>query len=85
MRLTAQYFSVKVVEGVVASSFKPNDKVYIGADKLLPIERFLPKAKAPKAARGMHMRRLRRLTVPIRKRTRRQFWWPRQGNRPWRL
>lgn len=32
-------------EGMVASSFKKGDKVYIGGDKLLPIERFLPKPK----------------------------------------
>lgn len=42
------YFTVKVSEGVVATSFKRNDKVYIGSDKLLPLERFLPKPKAPK-------------------------------------
>lgn len=39
------YFSVKMGEGMVASSFKKGDKVYIGDDKLLPIERFLPKPK----------------------------------------
>ena len=44
------YFSVKMGEGMVASSFKKGDKVYIGGDKLLPIERFLPK---PKAAGGV--------------------------------
>ena len=43
------YFSVKMGEGMVASSFKKGDKVYIGGDKLLPIDRFLPK---PKAAGG---------------------------------
>ena len=43
------YFSVKMGEGMVASSFKKGDKVYIGGDKLLPLERFLPK---PKAAGG---------------------------------
>ncbi|KAF5330108.1 hypothetical protein D9758_016434 [Tetrapyrgos nigripes] len=41
------YFSIKMSEGVVASSFQKGDKVYIGGDKLLPIERFLPKPKAP--------------------------------------
>jgi H/ACA ribonucleoprotein complex subunit 1 len=41
------YFSVKMGEGMVASSFKQGDKVYIGGDKLLPIERFLPKPKVP--------------------------------------
>src|ERR1700733_8863187 len=39
------YFSVKMGDGMVASSFKKGDKVYIGGDKLLPIERFLPKPK----------------------------------------
>lgn len=41
------YFSVKMSEGMVASSFKKGDKVYIGGDKLLPLERFLPKPKLP--------------------------------------
>ncbi|KAG6332252.1 hypothetical protein ID866_6832 [Astraeus odoratus] len=40
------YFSVKMNEGMVASSFQRGDKVYIGNDKLLPIERFLPKPKS---------------------------------------
>ena len=39
------YFSVKMSEGHIASSFKPGDKVYIAGEKLLPIERFLPKPK----------------------------------------
>jgi H/ACA ribonucleoprotein complex subunit 1 len=39
------YFSIKMGEGMVASSFKKGDKVYIGGDKLLPIDRFLPKPK----------------------------------------
>jgi rRNA processing protein Gar1 len=41
------HFSVKMGEGMVASSFKKGDKVYIAGDKLLPIERFLPKPKVP--------------------------------------
>ncbi|KAK9480813.1 Gar1-domain-containing protein [Lipomyces japonicus] len=41
------FFTIKPQEGIVASSFKPGDKFYIGPDKLLPIERFLPKPKAP--------------------------------------
>ena len=36
---------------MLSTSFKKDDKVYIGGDKLLPIERFLPKPKAP-AAKG---------------------------------
>jgi rRNA processing protein Gar1 len=48
------YFSIKMGEGMVASSFKKGDKVYIGGDKLLPIERFLPKPKiAGKGAFGL--------------------------------
>ncbi|KAI9300706.1 Gar1/Naf1 RNA binding region-domain-containing protein [Cunninghamella echinulata] len=39
------YFTIKMQEGMVASSFKVDDKVYIGTDKLLPLERFLPKPK----------------------------------------
>ncbi|ORZ22376.1 Gar1/Naf1 RNA binding region-domain-containing protein [Absidia repens] len=43
--LNEVFFTVKMQEGMVATSFKPNDKVYIGSDKLLPLERFLPKPK----------------------------------------
>lgn len=46
------YFSIKMGEGMVASSFKKGDKVYIGGDKLLPVERFLPK---PKVAGGTYL------------------------------
>ena len=45
------YFSVKMGEGMVASSFQKGDTVYIAGDKVLPIERFLPK---PKAAGGKY-------------------------------
>ena len=48
------YFTVKMNEGMVAGSFKKDDKIYIAADKLLPIERFLPKPKAPAGAKGTH-------------------------------
>lgn len=41
------YFSVKMGEGMVASSFQKGDKVYIAPDKLLPLDRFLPKPKVP--------------------------------------
>ncbi|GJE94024.1 H/ACA ribonucleoprotein complex subunit GAR1/NAF1 [Phanerochaete sordida] len=52
------YFSVKMGDGMVASSFKKGDKVYISGEKLLPIERFLPKpkiagvTKKPRGGRG---------------------------------
>lgn len=44
-------FTVKPAEGIVATSFKKGDKVFIGGDKLLPLERFLPKPKAPAVKR----------------------------------
>ncbi|KAG5513607.1 hypothetical protein PMAC_001039 [Pneumocystis sp. 'macacae'] len=40
------YFTVKPQEGIVATSFRTGDKVYIGSDKLLPLERFLPQPKS---------------------------------------
>lgn len=43
--ITEVFFSVKMADGMVASSFKKGDKVYIAGDKLLPLERFLPKPK----------------------------------------
>lgn len=44
------YFTVKPQDGIVATSFKEGEKFYIGPDKLLPLERFLPKPKAPAGA-----------------------------------
>ncbi|EIW72277.1 hypothetical protein TREMEDRAFT_58437 [Tremella mesenterica DSM 1558] len=43
------YFTVKMDSGMQAASFKKDDKVFIGGDKLLPIERFLPKPTIPGA------------------------------------
>ncbi|KAJ5905267.1 H/ACA ribonucleoprotein complex subunit GAR1 [Penicillium subrubescens] len=45
------YFTIKPQEGIVATSFKPGDKVFIGGDKLLPLEKFLPKPKPPPGAK----------------------------------
>ncbi|QSL64801.1 hypothetical protein MERGE_002103 [Pneumocystis wakefieldiae] len=39
------YFTVKPQEGIIATSFHTGDKVYIGSDKLLPLERFLSQPK----------------------------------------
>ncbi|KAJ2515123.1 H/ACA snoRNP pseudouridylase subunit [Coemansia sp. RSA 2049] len=39
------FFTVKMQEGVISDSFKVSDKVFIAPDKLLPLERFLPKPK----------------------------------------
>jgi H/ACA ribonucleoprotein complex subunit 1 len=44
--LNSVFFTVKPSDGVVATSFKVGDAVYIAPDKLLPLERFLPKPKA---------------------------------------
>ena len=43
--LNEVYFTIKCGEGVQATSFKEGDKFYIAPDKLLPIERFIPKPK----------------------------------------
>ncbi|KAL1881369.1 hypothetical protein VTK73DRAFT_4376 [Phialemonium thermophilum] len=40
-------FTIKPSEGIQATSFKSGDKFYISGDKLLPLERFLPKPKPP--------------------------------------
>ncbi|KAL6451036.1 GAR1 H/ACA ribonucleoprotein complex subunit GAR1 [Candida maltosa Xu316] len=41
--LNEVFFTIKPSEGVKAESFKEGDKFFIGPDKLLPLERFLPK------------------------------------------
>lgn len=43
--LQVQYFSVKMMEGIVATSYAAGDKFYIDPAKLLPLERFLPQPK----------------------------------------
>ena len=48
--LNQVYFTIKPQEGIQATSFKSGDKFYIGGDKLLPLERFLPKPKPPPGA-----------------------------------
>lgn len=45
------YFTIKPAEGIQATSFKSGDKFFIGSDKLLPLERFLPKPKAPSTSK----------------------------------
>ncbi|KAI5790103.1 small nucleolar RNP protein [Geopyxis carbonaria] len=47
------YFTVKPQDGILSTSFNQGDKFYVGGDKLLPLERFLPKPKAtgPKVAK----------------------------------
>ena len=43
------FFTIKMGDGVVATSYKAGDKFYIDPMKLLPLERFLPQ---PKGAGG---------------------------------
>ncbi|KAI3991356.1 hypothetical protein MKX01_034675, partial [Papaver californicum] len=45
-------FSVKMMEGIVATSYSSGDKFYIDPAKLLPLERFLPQPKGSQASRG---------------------------------
>lgn len=40
-----QYFSVKMMDGIIATSYKEGDKFYIDPMKLLPLSRFLPQPK----------------------------------------
>ena len=44
------FFTIKPTDGIQAHSFKPGDKFFIGSEKLLPMERFLPKPKPPPGA-----------------------------------
>ncbi|VBB81323.1 Putative H/ACA ribonucleoprotein complex subunit 1 [Podospora comata] len=44
------YFTIKPTEGIQATSFKVGDKFYIAGEKLLPLEKFLPKPKPPPGA-----------------------------------
>ena len=45
-------FSIKTDEGVVASSFKKKDVVYISPDKLLPMSRFTSETRGKSGGRG---------------------------------
>jgi len=46
-------FSIKMMEGIVATSYSQGDKFFIDPAKLLPLSRFLPQPKGqPHAARG---------------------------------
>jgi H/ACA ribonucleoprotein complex subunit 1 len=46
------YFTVKPDNGVNATSFRTDDKVYIGTDKLLPLSRFLNEGKSSGGGRS---------------------------------
>jgi rRNA processing protein Gar1 len=40
--ITQVYFTIKPSEGIQAKSFKKGDKFYIGGDKLLPLDKYVP-------------------------------------------
>ena len=50
--INSVYFTIKMQEGIVATSYSKGDQFYINPEKLLPLERFLPQ---PKGA-GAHPR-----------------------------
>ncbi len=51
--INSVYFTIKMSDGVVATSYSDGDKFFIDPAKLLPLERFLPQPKgAPRASRG---------------------------------
>ncbi|CAJ2672111.1 Gar1/Naf1 RNA-binding region protein [Trifolium pratense] len=43
--INESYFSIKMMEGIVATSYSAGDKFYIDPRKLLPLARFLPQPK----------------------------------------
>lgn len=50
--INSVYFTIKMSEGVVATSYSSGDKFYIDPAKLLPLDRFLPKPKGAPSPRG---------------------------------
>ncbi|KAJ7298409.1 hypothetical protein O6H91_Y000500 [Diphasiastrum complanatum] len=46
------YFSVKMQEGIIATSYQCGDKFYIDPNKLLPLQRFLPQPKGQGGLQG---------------------------------
>ena len=75
------FFTVKMESGMVASSFKKEDKVYIGGDKLLPIERFLPKPKGTTESTPLHF--TRDTKADLSRESRWTRWWTWWCSRRW--
>ncbi|KAG0460943.1 hypothetical protein HPP92_021240 [Vanilla planifolia] len=52
--INESYFSIKMMEGIIATSYSTGDKFYIDPAKLLPLSRFLPQPKGsqPAGTRG---------------------------------
>ncbi|KAJ0896864.1 putative H/ACA ribonucleoprotein complex, subunit Gar1/Naf1 [Helianthus annuus] len=51
--INESFFSVKMMEGIVATSYAAGDKFYIDPMKLLPLSRFLPQPKGASGGRGV--------------------------------
>ncbi|XP_038973393.1 putative H/ACA ribonucleoprotein complex subunit 1-like protein 1 isoform X2 [Phoenix dactylifera] len=52
--INESYFSIKMMEGIIASSYSPGDKFYIDPAKLLPLSRFLPQPKSESMLHLLH-------------------------------
>ncbi|KAL8167158.1 hypothetical protein V2J09_008657 [Rumex salicifolius] len=50
--INESFFSIKMDEGIVATSYNAGDKFYIDPAKLLPLARFLPQPKGSGGGRG---------------------------------
>ena len=50
--MPVQHFTIKMQEGVVATSYAAGDKFFIDPYKLLPMDRFLPQPKGAKSPGG---------------------------------
>uniref|UniRef100_J3N965 H/ACA ribonucleoprotein complex subunit n=2 Tax=Oryza brachyantha TaxID=4533 RepID=J3N965_ORYBR len=50
--INESYFSVKMLEGIIATSYSEGDKFYIDPMKLLPLARFLPQPKGQSQGGG---------------------------------
>ena len=51
-KVLEMYFTVKMDPGVLSKSFQPNDLVYVGTDKLLPLSRFTNPGAPSAGGRG---------------------------------
>ena len=50
--INASMFTIKMGDGIVATSYSKGDKFHISPDKLLPMERFLPQKGGGGGGRG---------------------------------
>ncbi|CAN1271829.1 Putative H/ACA ribonucleoprotein complex subunit 1-like protein 1, partial [Linum perenne] len=50
--INESFFSIKMMEGIVANSYSAGDKFFIDPNKLLPLARFLSQPKGAASTRG---------------------------------